>query len=340
MTGIDGSDENRPDLRVLSLSGGGFLGLYSAHILAALEERVGRPIGSCFDLIAGTSIGGIIALGLAHEVPAQEIVAALEHHGPMIFSSRPAPQGRFEIIRDLFRFALKPKYKAEHLKIAITETLGTKTLAEAKHAVIVPALNMTKGKPQVFKTPHDPRYEHDWKLASAEIALAASSAPTLFAIAELEDQLFVDGGLYANSPDLIAYHEATYYMHASPESLYMLSIGTTTGRYSLSQQTGRQFGASQWMLDSRLLSAIFGSQQQVAEFVMSHLLGDHYVRLDCTQAREQERYLKMDVASEAAIKDIRGLANATVQERLGSKQVAQFLDYTAPAPKFYYVDAN
>ena len=55
----------RVAFQILSLSGGGFLGLYTAAMLAELEERSGKPLNQCFDLIAGTSIGGIIALGLA-----------------------------------------------------------------------------------------------------------------------------------------------------------------------------------------------------------------------------------------------------------------------------------
>lgn len=79
--------------QILSLSGGGFLGLYTVTVIAELEKELGHPIARCFDLIAGTSVGGIIALGLSKEIPATEIKSAFERHGPLIFSSRPAPSG-------------------------------------------------------------------------------------------------------------------------------------------------------------------------------------------------------------------------------------------------------
>ena len=74
--------------QILCLSGGGFLGLYSISLLAAIEEQFGAPLAAHFDLIAGTSVGGIIALGLAAEVPAQKIKLAFEANGGMIFSNR------------------------------------------------------------------------------------------------------------------------------------------------------------------------------------------------------------------------------------------------------------
>ena len=65
-------------IQILSLSGGGYLGLYTAAVLAAIEERIKAPLATRFDLIAGTSVGGIIALGIANEVPAADIKKAFE----------------------------------------------------------------------------------------------------------------------------------------------------------------------------------------------------------------------------------------------------------------------
>ena len=86
---------HRNRFQVLSLSGGGYRGVYSAAVLADLEESAGRPLAQCFDLIAGTSIGGIIGLGLALEKPMSSILGAFEKHGKRIFSDRPAPKGWF-----------------------------------------------------------------------------------------------------------------------------------------------------------------------------------------------------------------------------------------------------
>ena len=80
-------------VRVLSLAGGGFLGLYTAVVLEGLEARVGMPLGRRFDLIAGTSIGGLLALALAYEVPMSRLVRLFVDHGPEVFSNRALPAG-------------------------------------------------------------------------------------------------------------------------------------------------------------------------------------------------------------------------------------------------------
>jgi patatin-like phospholipase/acyl hydrolase len=78
--------------RILSLSGGGFLGLYTACVLAELEAQARKPIAECFGLIAGTSVGGIIALGLAKGSSAKSVRDAFIKNGPDIFSTKRPPQ--------------------------------------------------------------------------------------------------------------------------------------------------------------------------------------------------------------------------------------------------------
>ena len=88
MTNAREGATSRP--QALCLSGGGFLGLFSAYFLAECEQSIGRPIASCFDLIAGTSIGGITALAVALEIPMTRVVQFFEERGPQIFSARRA----------------------------------------------------------------------------------------------------------------------------------------------------------------------------------------------------------------------------------------------------------
>jgi patatin-like phospholipase/acyl hydrolase len=209
---------------ILSLSGGGFLGLYSISVLAGLEEHVGAPIARHVDLLAGTSVGGIIALGLAAEVPAAAIKAAFERNGTSIFSHRPAPVTKLEVMRDLYRALWKPKYQAEALHRTIIEIVGADTrLGDLKHRVIVPAVNLTKGKPQVFKTAHHADFRTDLHLKVVDVALATAAAPTYFPIAEIGDSLYADGGLYANSPDLLALHEAEHFLRQPCDAIHVLS---------------------------------------------------------------------------------------------------------------------
>jgi patatin-like phospholipase/acyl hydrolase len=322
---------------ILSLSGGGFLGLYTVSVLTGLEEAAGGPIARHFDLMAGTSVGGIIALGLAAEVPAPTIKTAFERNGTAIFSDRPAPATWRETVRDLARFLRKPKYQPNALRRTVIDLVGAETrIGDLKHRVIVPAVNLTKGKPQVFKTSHHPDFCTDLRLKVVDVALATAAAPTYFPIAEIGDSLYADGGLYANSPDILALHEAEHFLGQTCSRVHLLSIGTTTSQFSFSHAHGRQLGALGWWRDQRLVNVIIASQQHSVDYIAGHRLGDRYLRLDADQSKEQERHLALDVATEDAQKTVRGLAAATVQSHINDARLRAFLAHAAPAPVFHH----
>lgn len=325
----------RMPFQILSLSGGGYLGLYTATVLAEFEQHIGRPIASRFDLLAGTSVGGIIALGLALERPAKEIKVAFEEAGSRIFSNRPAPTTWWGKTREFMRSISSPKYDGVALRETIVNVAGEETkIGDLLHPVIVPGVNLTKGKPQIFKTDHHPDFQRDHRLRVVDVALATSAAPIYFPLAEIGDELFADGGLFANSPDLLALHEAEHFFRVPTSELRMLSIGTTTTQFSFSHVGGRQLGAFGW--GRRLAQTIISSQQMDASYILGHKLGDRYVRVDEVQSREQERHLGLDVATEEAKRTIRGLASGSTQAAISHEMVARILAFEAPAPRFYH----
>jgi hypothetical protein len=128
--------------QILAVSGGGYLGLYAAELLARLEARAGKPLGRCFDLIAGTSVGGILAASLALEIPINRVRDVFVERGEQIFSNRPRPKvGWIDAGRSLF----SSKYDGLALRSVISEILGEETrVSAAKHRLLVPAVNMTK----------------------------------------------------------------------------------------------------------------------------------------------------------------------------------------------------
>lgn len=323
----------RDRFNILSLSGGGFFGLYTISILAELEQKYCSPVALRFDLLAGTSVGGIIALGLAAEIPAATIQRAFERNGTAIFSTRGAPSTRVGSAVDIFRSFFKPKYEAESLRQTIVELVGPTTcIGDLKHRVLIPAVNLTKGLPQIFKTAHHPTFSTDLHLK----VVATAAAPTYFPIAEVNDSLFADGGLYANSPDLLAIHEAEHFLGQSQDDIHLLSIGTTTAQFSFAHAYGRQLGIWAWSRDQRLVNVILVSQQHSVNYMMVHRLGDRYLRLDATQSKEQERYLALDVATDPAQKTIRGLAAATIQSAANDPRLQAFLAHVATPPTFYH----
>ena len=306
--------------QALALTGGGYRGLFTAKALAVIEAHLKKPVGQCFDLTCGTSIGGIVALAVAFEVPMEQVVKVFLEHGQKIFPLHDPPSGKLGIGWDLLKHSQKARYSSAPLREAITKLIpADTTLGEALHPVAIPAVNVTQGRPQVFKTRHKAEWNRDWKLKVVDVALATAAAPTFFELAQVQGSLYADGGLFANAPDLIAAHEAEYFFGVSAAALRILSIGTTTQSYSLSFSSGRDFGVADWMQDQRLFSVMISAQQQFVDQLVSHRLKDRYVRIDHEPSHEQANDLGLDVATESAKSTLLALADKAVTDVLTSK---------------------
>jgi patatin-like phospholipase/acyl hydrolase len=302
--------------QALTLTGGGFRGLFTARALQVIEDDIQEPIGRHFDLISGTSIGGLVALAAAFEVPMSRVVEVFEDYGDVIF---PSPRINSKTL-DFLKCTLKPRYSTEPLKEAISKLIDKDaTLNDALHPVAIPAVNLTQGQPQVFKTRHKQEWSRDWKFKAIDVALATSAAPIFFELAEVGGNMYADGGLFANAPDLIAIHEAEHFFNVPIDAIRLLSIGTTTKNYSVSLSSGRDFGIADWMQNERLFSTIISSQQQFVEQIVSHRLGERYLRVDREPSQEQSGDLGLDIATDVACKTLKALADKAVTDVLGSK---------------------
>lgn len=314
---------NTAPLRILALSGGGFLGLYTAALLQGLEERAGEPLGRRFDLVAGTSVGGILALALAYEVPMARMVELFEKHGPAVFSSRALPTGAVSRLVDLTRSVLGPKYSGEALQAALQEELGDSTLDQATHRIVIPAVDVLTCTTKVFKTPHAEASQGDGHLRAVDVAMAASAAPAYFPSIRLGDRLFADGGLFAVAPDQVALHEAELFMGARVEDIRMLSLGTAALRYRPTDGVREDAGAVGWLSEGRLIMTLLSTQQQHVQAMMEDRLGERYLRLDAEWPPEAG--LGIDVATRSSIGVLRSLARHTLRDT-PEKQLAPFLD--------------
>ena len=310
--------------QVLSISGGGFKGLYSATLLAEIEANIDSPLARHFDLLAGTSIGGILALAIAAEIPIAKAQRAFEQEGQTIFGNSPSPQGLFRM--------LKRAHRSPHNAGALRRTLETVfdpalTMGDLVHPLIIPAVNLSKGDTQVFKTNHHHDFWSDQALSVVDVAMATSAAPTYFPVFRMQDSLYADGGLYANAPDLMALHEATHFMGAQEEDLRMLSIGTTSSRFSFAAAESLRFGIMQWFFHDRLSRAVLACQQQSVIHMMRHRLKDRYLRLDHDLSSEQERSVGLDIATNSAQGTLKSLAHATAQNYLKHPVLTTILEH-------------
>lgn len=300
------------EFRILSLSGGGYLGLYAAVVLADLEERVGEPLGRRFDLIAGTSVGGLLAMALAFEVPMAHIVRLFVERGEEVFSARRLPGGAVTRLIDLTRSVLGPKYTGEALRRELTQHFGDRTLSDALHAVVVPAVDVSRSVTKVFKTPHAQASLGDGELSAVDVTLATCAAPAFFPSVQVGKTLYADGGLFAVAPDQVALHEAEHFMGAKPSRVRMLSVGTATMGYQPADNIEADAGAVGWLTDGRLILTMISVQQQHVQAIMEDRLEDRYLRLDARWPAQAG--LGIDVATRSAALTLTALGRETLQQ--------------------------
>ncbi|MBN9340184.1 MAG: patatin-like phospholipase family protein [Comamonadaceae bacterium] len=306
------------EFRILALSGGGYLGLYAAVVLAELEARVGEPLGRRFDLIAGTSVGGLLSMALAFEVPMAELVKLFLERGEEVFSSRRLPTGAVTRLLDLSRSVMGPKYTGEALRKELTRHFGKRTLGDALHAVVVPAVDVTRSVTKVFKTPHAQASLGDAGLSAVDVTLATCAAPAFFPCVKVGDKLYADGGLFAVAPDQVALHEAELFMGAKPSKVRMLSVGTATMGYQPMEKPEADVGAVGWLTDGRLILTMISVQQQHVQAIMEDRLADRYMRLDAPWPAQAG--LGIDIATKEAAQTLTALGQQTLagldEERL------------------------
>lgn len=316
------------DFHILTLSGGGFRGLYTASVLAKFEEEAGAPIGQKFDLICGTSVGGIIAIAAALEVPMADVVRLFRDKGATIF------QGRRLLWREALKYVFA-KHSAGNLREALDATYKGKTLGDAKHRLLVPAVNYSKGGPQIFKTDHHERLKRDWKLSATDVALATSAAPVYLPIHKMGGSLYVDGGLYGNSPGLLGVHEAIHFLGVDPKAIRVLSVGTMSSGHTARGGRLRQRGIVLW--GAKLLDLMISSQDALVDHMLKQQFGDRYVHIDTKPTEDQSKDLELDLASKASIETLLSRAEDTYQSATG-QELDPFLAHSPQTPKFFYRD--
>ncbi|WP_197084220.1 CBASS cGAMP-activated phospholipase [Desulfovibrio sp. TomC] len=298
-------------MKILSIDGGGIKGLFSASFLAGVENRCERPIADYFDIISGTSTGGILALALAAKIPAIQIVNFYKHWGPKIFRKWiELPY----ILKQLFVSRYTNKVLINALKDIFGElTLGSIYNNSSGTALCIPSINVISGKAIVFKTQHEQRLTRDLDTPLWEVALATSAAPTYFPLAQVSVSnsdsyiLCTDGGLWANNPTLVAFVEALSYLNAKIEDISILSLGNIKGNTCFRSNTYRGKGLFWW--NTNLVSMFMDTQSeavhnQIEIIFRSQGICDNYIRIDHDPTKAQTSLASLDCASKTNLNDL------------------------------------
>ncbi len=296
--------------QILSLDGGGIKGLFSAAVLAFLEEDHGVSVKDHFDLIVGTSTGGIIALGLSLGLTPREIVHFYVEKGPSIF-----PESKTTKIRQLYR----TKFDVAPLESALKDCFGDVLLGASTKRLVIPSYNIGEDDVYLFKTPHHERLKRDYKVPVWKVALATSAAPTYFpSCHEIDHIRLVDGGVWANNPTMVGIVEAISMLDVPLNAIRVLSLGTTNAIKGRSKNLDK---GGIWQWKSEAVDVIMRGQSIGAFTQAQHLLGkDKVVRMD---PKVPDGLFELDKLSEKEL-----LAKASHESRIFSPQFKEkFAEY-------------
>lgn len=256
------------NFRILSLDGGGLRGTFTAAVLAKWDDMLkaggGNDLISHFDLVAGTSTGAILAIGLALGLKPSDILDFYTTKGPNIF-----PKNR------KLRHWLKSKHDSATLRELLTGVYGDKTLAsDSLCRLVIPTVRAKQGQAEAIVTPHSPRIVLlIVDMSAVDAALASSAAPTYFDESTWEGavsiETFLDGGVWANNPVLPALAEAVRYLKIPLDRIDVLSIGTLSCERDFTDQLKK--GKIGWAPHSADL--FFAAQEHGALALAQSFLG-------------------------------------------------------------------
>lgn len=327
--------------KILAIDGGGIKGLYSASILARFEQKTGKRITDHFDMICGTSTGGLIALGLASGMSAQDLSDLYFERGKEIFSTsnyRPIRyiQRKWQFIKQLLLWG---KHSNKSLKKILEEVFGNKTMKDSNNLLCIPSFNLTKGEPRVFKFPHkEAGFYMDADIRMVDVALATSAAPTYLPIHEHNNILYADGGVWANNPSLCGLLEALDYFvgdgkpYKSYKLLSISSIAQPSGWVS-SKKTSRSFRT--W--GNKLFQTSMDGQAYFSNFFLSKIVakinptGTYFRVPSPTLSHEHIGVIDMDRTDRNALRTIKGLGD---QDGFAYSMREEVLDFFE-TPKTY-----
>jgi patatin-like phospholipase/acyl hydrolase len=262
-------------VKILSIDGGGIRGIIPALILAEVERRTKRPIAELFDLIAGTSTGGIIALGLtkpgANHKPqysAQDIAKLYEAEGSTIFSRsiwhRIYAAGSF----------LEEKYPSSGIESVLDEYFGEARLKDVLTNVLISSYEIEQRFPFFFKSSRA-KLRSNYDFPMKKVARATSAAPTYFEPLKLEAEenpgyyALIDGGVYANNPAMCGYVEAVS-LQDEPCEYLVVSLGTGQLTRPILYNDAKDWGLAMWA--QPILNVVFDGVSDTVDYQLQQLL--------------------------------------------------------------------
>lgn len=264
-------------MKMLSIDGGGIRGVLAISILKAIEEETNRPIADMFEVIAGTSTGSIVAASIALNISMDNILESYKTYGEKIFV-RQAKVGLFKSV-----------YNDRYLRRLLKKVFGEKTLGDIEKPLLIPAVDITHGKPFIHRSNYGHGENGDLSIKVWDAVLSSCSAPVYFPPNNVENRyLSIDGGLWANNPSLVCITDAVHYFNASLADINIISIGTGQQRIDFSIDSEKFWGVKHWLpfhfpsmkVTPKLLDLALNLSSESISYHCQLLLKDHYLRIN------------------------------------------------------------
>ncbi len=295
-----------PPRRVLSIDGGGIRGIIPAMVVAHIERKMGKPAHELFDLMVGTSTGGILALGLSRpgasrpaQFSARWVVKLYEEQGDKIFE--------YSLWRKLRTVGgiLEEAYSHEVLEGILEKYFSGATLGDCEVPTMVTTYDIQNRRTVFLKSWHA-----DYQpVLCRDAARATSAAPTYFEPKPLDTgdvaSVLIDGGIFMNSPSVSAYAEARKLFPQDP--IAVLSLGTGELTRPIPYDEARTWGSALWVMS--LLDCMFDGVSKAADHQMQLFLSERYQRLQTSLERASD---DMDDASEENIRNLKRTARELI----------------------------
>jgi uncharacterized protein len=244
-------------MRVLSIDGGGVRGYLAALLLEQIERVLDQqsshplPVGRRFDLIAGTSVGGLIAMWLALGRKASDLVPIFESKIPTVFG----PEHR----RSRWKRLVRPLYRSNGLRQLLTDMFADTTLADLRTGMLVPCVALGTGLPRIYKTGYLGRNEERLTERLVDVGLATCAAPTYFqSHSPKHSSDLIDGGLCANNPAMLAILDGLEVVRPPAKDEGLLANPNGYAVKALSVGTGQPRLLPYVSDDARGMYALFG----------------------------------------------------------------------------------
>ncbi|MPM18349.1 hypothetical protein SDC9_64758 [bioreactor metagenome] len=298
-------------IRVLSVDGGGIRGIIPATFLVEFEKRTGKATCELFDLIAGTSTGGLLAAGLTlpdesgrPKYTAQQMLDAYFDDGGSIFHKN--------LLRRIVTLGglIGPKYSGRPLEKTLVNYLGDARLHEVLTELLIPAYDMASSTPWFFKTSHAKQTR---TLAGnpllIQVVRATTAAPTYFPPLTMEGHCMIDGGVFAGNPALCAYAQARN-VHPDETEFLVVSLGTGQEPHNLPCSKIRGWGVAGWV--APINTVMLNASSATVNYQMRALVGGkNYTRF---QVQLDDSTAAMDDASLSNMLRLKEIADQAVMQ--------------------------